>query len=209
MERQFQRPVLQPGELLDRHIGSEDPAVQYAVARDTAWALLNRIQAQPDPELVERVINLVRTEGIDEVATLWSTAHETSLPGLLWRLYLLHGVVSANPEQASELFDHGRLATDTIDAIVAGAEEPISPESVRRMCDAILRGAFTGDFAIALERAASASEVFAAGATQIADAREPFAEDESTKLTRQALRLSEMAAHFREGAHAFRLGALH
>lgn len=204
--REFQRPAIKPGSVFERFIGADDPATAYAAAHDTAWALLHHVRKNSDPEIVKRVVTIAATEGIDDIARLWANAHETSLPGLLWRLYLLHSVVSANPEQASQLFEQGHLRSVTIDPIVAGVEDPISPESVREMCDEILHGAFTGDFAIALERAASASAVFASGATDIADQREPHDEVHGTKLTRQALRFSEMAEQFRTGARSWRAG---
>ena len=209
VQREFVRPVVKPGEMFDRFIGDEDPAVKVAAAHDTAWALLDRVQSMADPELVQRVLRLVEAEGIDDIARLWSNAHEASLPGLLWRLYLLQTVVSGDPQQASVMFDHGNLVITTIDPIVAGAQLPITPETVRMMCDEILRGAFTGDFAIALERAASASEVFAAGAADLADSREATDEVQATKLTRQALRFSEIAEDFRSGARAWRTGLVH
>lgn len=203
------RPVVQPGEMFDRFIGDEDPATKVAAAHDTAWALLDHVQKHADPGLVRRVIGLIEAEGIDDIARLWANAHESSLPGLLWRLYLLQTVVATNPQQASVVFDHGTLVSTTIDPIVAGVQTPITPESVRLMCDEILRGAFTGDFAIALERASSASEVFATGATELADRREAADEVHGTQLTRQALRFSEIAEDFRAGARAWRAGLVH
>lgn len=208
MDRPFQKPVLKPGEAFDRMIGIDDPAARYQAAHDTAWALLDHVRETRDPQLVQHVITLVEREGIDDVASLWSSSHEHSLPGLLWRLYLLHRVVTVSPEHASELFDHGSLTIGTIDPIVAGVREPISPGSVREMCDEILRGAFTGDFAIALERAASACQVLSTGAREIADMREIIDEQHGTTLTRQALRFSQIAEDFTRGARAWRAGAI-
>lgn len=42
-----------------------------------------------DPAIVERVLTLVDREGVDVIAELWSKADPDSLPGVLWRLYLL------------------------------------------------------------------------------------------------------------------------
>lgn len=206
MEREFKKPAIKPGEIFERFEGAEDPAVRYAAAHDTAWALLYRVRQNADPELVTRVIDIAQHQGIDDIARLWMTTPATSLPGLLWRLYLVKSVVSEDPEHASLLFDRGSLESVTIDPIVAGVKYPISPDSVRDMCDEILRGAFTGDFAIALERAASACSVFAAGATHLADQREIDDEVQSTSLTRQALRFTEMADDLKAGARAWRSG---
>ena len=206
MDREFKRPAVKPGEMFDRFEGAEDPAARYQAAHDTAWALLYHVRQNADPELVSRVVNVATTTGIDDIASLWAQSHETSLPGLLWRLYLVKSVVAENPEQASVLFDRGSLVSVTIDPIVAGVRSPITPQAVRTMCDEILRGAFTGDFAVALERAASACAVFAAGATDLADQRELDDEAHGTSLTRQALRFSEIATVLNAGAQEWRAG---
>lgn len=213
MTRQFDRPVLKASEVFDRLVGVEDPADQFSLTHDTAWALLNRVRKQADPELVKRVIEVAQTHGIDEIAELWSGAHELSLPGLLWRLYLLYGVISQQPEHASHLFEAGVARSITIDPAVAGITEPISPESVRDLCYEILRGVFIGDFAVALDRAASTCSVLADGATELADTREGHfdesADMDGTKLTRQALRFDELSRQFRAGARAWRAGDMH
>lgn len=212
MTRQFDRPVVQSGEVFDQRIGVEDPADDFSFTHDTAWALLDRVRKQPDPELVKRVIEVAETDGIDDIAELWSSAHERSLPGLLWRLYLLYRVVSENPEHASHLFEVGVSQSITIDPAVAGITEPISPVSIRTLCRQILRGAFTGDFAVALERAASTASVMSDGATMLADTRDDHldqgADHDATLLTRQALRFDELARQLRVGAQAWRAGTV-
>lgn len=55
----------------------------------SAAALLDRVHHTQDAELVERVLTLVEREGVDVIAELWSHADPDSLPGILWRLYLL------------------------------------------------------------------------------------------------------------------------
>lgn len=213
MTRQFDRPVLQSSDVFDQLVGVDDPADQFALTHDTAWALLDRVKRQADPGLVKRVIEVAETHGIDDIAELWSSAHELTLPGLLWRLYLLHGVVSQQPEHASHLFEEGVSRSVTIHPTVAGISEPVSPESIRALCQEILRGAFTGDFAAALDRAASTCAVLAEGAASLADTREGHVDDEAdrdgTRLTRQALRFDELARQFSAGANAWRAGTVH
>ena len=50
--------------------------------------------------------------------------------------------------------------------VVAGIEPP-RPEDVRRVADDLMRGAFTGDFAVALERAAAFCHVTSAGSAEL------------------------------------------
>ena len=57
--------------------------------------------------------------------------------------------------------------------MIAGAPVPAIPDELVAVIDTILRGAFTGDFAVALDRAAAFCRVQASGATHLADDYEP------------------------------------
>lgn len=208
MTREFQRPVLKATDRFDWFIGSDDPAVLHRLAHDTSWALLDRVRSQHDPELVQRVIEVADGEGIHDIAELWSKSHPKSLSGLLWRLYLLRRLVTVNPEGATELFDIGLRTAQTIDPVVAGVAAPVTPEAIRDLCNVILRGAFTSDFADALDRAASAAHIFSMGAAALADDRDPHDPTHAADLTTQALRFDEMARELRAGATSWRAGTV-
>ena len=67
------------------------------------------------------------------------------------------------PRASSHLFQRGTEVLHTIDTAVAGAVIPTGPTEILALADEILRGAFRGDFGIALDRAAAFCRVTAAG----------------------------------------------
>lgn len=203
----FHKPVVQANEKFTWVVGDADPADTFMLARDTAWALLHRVRQQPDSQVLRSVIELAETEGIDEIAQLWAGAHSQSLPGVLWRIYLLREVVTSSPELVSELYRVGLRESQSIDGVVAGAKDPINPAALKSLSDEILRGLFVGNFGAAIERAAATCGVFAAGAAHLADDRDLDDEVDATRLTKQALRFDEFARDLRSAAHALRHGS--
>ena len=87
-----------------------------------------------------------------------------------------------------------------------------TPRSARAqlvaLADAILRGVFSGDLAVALERAAAFCRVQAAGATHVADDYEPTEPARASELTRRASRLAEYAADLTAAARLWRIDEL-
>ena len=199
------RPA-RPGQLdqmmADNIAGGADPAEINEMCHASAAALLDRVHHTQDAELVERVLTLVDREGVDVIAELWSHADPDSLPGILWRLYLLR-------------------------------------TWMRKNRDSILAGAFTGDFAVALERAAAFTDVVAlglriearklaslggsseAGSSDVSDgsatsaaagshpsAVEKRARAKAAKLMHTAGNLFATAKDFRHGANLWRRGRL-
>ena len=77
--------------------GDVDPATLSEAADRAAHALVRGARGQADEELVDRVVHLADTEGLETLAELWSGAPADSLAGALWRLYLLRSWVYADP----------------------------------------------------------------------------------------------------------------
>lgn len=202
------RPVLQPSSRFDWIIGNDEAGAAQRLAQETSWALLDRVRSVADKEVVERVVNLASSEGIDDIAELWAESNAHSLAGQLWRIYLLRRIVHADPEGTAELFRYGQAASVTIDPVVAGVADPIAPESIAALCDTILRGIFSGDLAIALERAASYCRVMSLGAAAIADERDQLDDEHASELTTRALRYSAFASELHAGARRWRDGTL-
>ena len=208
MSRDHQRPVLQPSFTFDWIIGSDEPGAAQRLAQETSWALLDRVRSVADPEVVERVVGLAAGSGLDDIAELWAGESAHSLAGLLWRLYLLRRVVDADPAGSADLFRRGAAVTVTIDPIVAGAVEPVTPDSISHLCDTILRGVFAGDLGGALDRAASYCRIMSLGAADLADARDVLDDAHAEELTRRALRYSTLAHDLHGGARRWRDGTL-
>ncbi|MFC6234027.1 hypothetical protein ACFPZL_02880, partial [Leucobacter soli] len=101
----------------------------------------------------------------------------------LWRIYLLHRIAEGDPEGTADLFRIGRSTAPTIHPVVAGVAEPVNPQSIAALCDAILRGVFTGDLSIALERASSYCRIMSLGAAALADDRDVVDEAHAAQLT--------------------------
>ncbi|MBW3083875.1 hypothetical protein KEM60_00053 [Austwickia sp. TVS 96-490-7B] len=147
-----------------------DPAVITEVAHETAAVLVHTGRAAQDPELTDRLVRLVEEIGLDTVAELWSDRPGRSLPGALWRLYLLREWVRRDPAGAGRDFEDGIGHADVAAVIagVAGSGGSVlpgtpGPPQVRELADEILRGVYDGDLALALERAAAFCVVVAAG----------------------------------------------
>lgn len=208
MTREHQRPILQPSASFDAYIGSDDPEAAHRLAGETSWALLHRVRAGAEPEIVQRVVDVAAGDGINDIAELWSRESTHSLAGVLWRLYLLRRITVADPAGTADLFARGSKRIGTIDPIVVGAVEPATPESIAELCDLILRGAFVGDLGATLDRAAAYSRVMAAGAAELADDRDPHDDAHGSELTTRALRYSTIARELDAAARRWREGTL-
>ena len=156
------RPAQLDPAVADGLAGGLDPQVISEMSHLSAAALLNRVRHSEDPEVVQRVLTLVETVGVDEIAELWSDAEPDSLPGVLWRLYMLRTWMRANRDSIARLWRLGEPVATTASAI-AGVDQTPTEDDIVRLADSILSGAFVGDFAVALERAAAFTDVVALG----------------------------------------------
>ncbi|WP_022900779.1 hypothetical protein [Humibacter albus] len=206
--RPFHKPTKFPAAKFDNLHGADDPAQASRVAHETAAALLERVRRNPDPEIVSRLVGYTDENGIDAIAELWSHAAAHSLPGALWRIYLLRLAIREDPHATSLQYQRGAEVLASIDPVVAGAETPTGPAEIIELADRILRGVFEGDFAVALERAAAFCRVSAAGCTSLADDADPTEPERATALTRRALRFSEFASELAASAGLWRSESL-
>lgn len=162
--------------------GAPDPATATDLAHDSASALLDGVFHSADPEVVRRVLALVEDEGLGDLAALWSASPATTLPGALWRLYVLHTWVQRSGDEVVRRYRDGARTVPGL-RYLAGFAEPPDVDQVRRTMDDILRGAFTGDLALALIRAGAVATLIAHGTAHLAD------DDPDSDLTAQAERL--------------------
>ncbi len=208
MPAPFPRPVRRPATTFDKLVGGSDLVETVRVAHATASALLTRAREDESGESAERLIAFTGVHGIDEIAELWSKADAVSLPGALWRLYLLQLSIRSDGAVGALLYERGRQELRSADVVVAGAPDPAGPEELAVLIDEILRGVFRGDFAVALERAAAFCRVQSSGATHTADDYEPTEPRRATDLTVRALRLHTYAEDLTRSAVALRRGSL-
>lgn len=208
MSDAFHKPTLFSGAKFDALEGGDDPARVLRVAHETARALLSRARDAGDPEVVERLVHYTDEHGLDALAELWARSGPHTLPGALWRLYLVRLLIRQDPAGVSLLFQRGTEVLPTIDALVAGAPLPAGPDEVTDLADRILRGVFDGDFALALDRAAAFCRVTAAGASSVADDQDAASPERATELTTRALRLTTTAEELSACARLARSGSL-
>lgn len=208
MSDDFHRPTRFSNDWFERVEGDVDPVVRLQLASDTAHALLSRVRIGADPEVVERILALARADGIDTVAELWSHARPHSLPGALWRVHLLHALVTQRADEVAHLYQAGADALPTAAPVVAGVPAPASPAELRSLAETILRGVFAGDFAMALERAAAFAVVTAAGAVAAAHEDDATQPERAGERTRLAARLTDIADDLRVCAKLWRAETL-
>lgn len=208
MADDFHRPTRFSNDWFERVEGDVDPVVRLQLASETANALLARVRAGADPDVVERILRVAREDGIDLVAELWSHARPHTLPGALWRVHVLHALVTQRADEVAHLYQAGADALPTAAPVVAGVPAPATPDELRTLSETILRGVFAGDFAIALERAAAFATVTAAGAVQLAHVDEATQPDRASERTRLAARLTDIAEDLRVGARLWRADSL-
>jgi hypothetical protein len=184
---------------LEAHGPAYDPTEQIHVAHETALALVHAGRAASDPAVTRKLVALVDDIGLSTLAELWSQRPARSLPGALWRLYVLREWVQRAPDEASREYAAGIRFTGPNHA-VAGAAEPPGPQEMGRVIDEVLRGVFEGDLAVALERASAFCRVVSAGRADISSG------DEAAE---QAANVLVMAEDLTICARLWRSGDLH
>ncbi|SDJ19055.1 hypothetical protein SAMN05444157_2184 [Frankineae bacterium MT45] len=148
-------------------------------------------------------VDLADTVGIDTLAELWRHADAVSLAGVLWVMYVLRQWCRSQGDEVALLWRAGAPYAPA-DSVVAGVAEGGGPESVRQVADDVLSGAYGGDFAVALERAAAFFRVMAAGRRETAGS-DPDARAQQLTL---ADRNERTAADLRTSAAFWRAGQL-
>ena len=203
LARTHHKPAVMPPELLDREAPGSDPAHHSEAAHLTAQAIVRRGRSGVAPDVLDRLIKLADSDGLIELAELWSTSPAVSLPGTLWRLYVLRRAVMNDADRWSTLFRAGK-SVDDVTVVVAGVADPPGPAEMVEVTTAILTGAYTGDFAVALERAAAFCRVIAAGQAAHADSAETHAAYHARSLTESSRRLAATASDLLASAEMWR-----
>lgn len=192
----FRRPASMYPSVAASIRGEPDPASSMDLAHDSARALLDGVFHSSDPEVVRRVVALAADDGLTELAALWSAAPASTLPGALWRLYVLHTWVQRSGDEVARRYRAGSRTVPGL-RFLTGFAEPPEVAQVQETMDDILRGAFTGDLGLALRRAGAVATLLAHGTAHLAD------EDLGEERTRQAERLLRTGEELTEaGRHA-------
>lgn len=221
------KPVKFSPQLFDHWEGGEDPETISQAAHSSAWAILRQGRGTSDPAVTARLVEFTDHYGLDAIAEMWAEAPGVSLPGALWRIYALRDTVRRNPDVVGRYYELGQGSAE-VARVVAGVADPPAADELCRTVDAILTGAYTGEFDVALERFAAFCRVVALGQAVAADrndvavhpagaeagarASEFFTDPGSSRvgarLTRASRRLITTAEELESAAGAWRHGQL-
>ncbi|GGC04180.1 hypothetical protein [Cellulomonas carbonis] len=205
--RRPRRPAMLDPRAAEEIPGDLDPALRQEVAHTTAGILVHQGRAAEDPDMVDRLVRLVETEGLDTVAGLWADSPSNTLPGALWRLYVLREWVRRDPHTVAERYRLG-VARAQVHDVVAGVASPPGPQDVSRVVDAVLSGVFSADLAVALERAAAFCRVLSTGSALDADLVDDRDGDLARRITHGASGLVRTAEELEDAARLWRTGVL-
>ncbi|QWW19392.1 hypothetical protein I6B53_09930 [Schaalia sp. 19OD2882] len=178
------RPAMLSPDAADAIVGDVDPAEGAALAHTSAWALLGVGDEEFGPEAVTRLRATITDEGVDVVSYMWSRSPEFTLPGALWRLWLLSEWHRRDTALVDRRFAEGVAALQG-----SGQEGPLTcdpPALVIGEVDALLRGERTeDDLERVIASAARIMRVLAAGETHgaawILDPADPLAHPVTTR----------------------------
>ena len=187
MTRQFHRPARLDPEVAESIEGAADTASSSELAHRAAQALLGGRSlpddshssyddgASDDPgEWITRpgVVAAVAAHGVDAVAELWADSPATTLPGALWRLFLVREWIRRDPALVArryatvvDLNGAGDTTLSRFEAARAEARPVPSPEDLRAALDRVLAGELDDVVALApvLRVAAAFLRALAAG----------------------------------------------
>ena len=192
----FKKPSLPGAALFEAQAGGDDPAELAAAGHRIATLLVRGPRSDTDQGLVDRVLRLADEEGLGVIADLWSTAPGDTLPGALWRLYLLRTWVHRQPDEAAREYAAGK-AYAPVHEVLAGVVDPPGPAEVIALVDTVVRGIVTSDLDVTLARAASFAHIVGVGRAQL-DSGDPHS----------AAKLVDTALHLRRAAELERAGEL-
>lgn len=163
MARQFHRPARLDPEAAENIEGSNDTAVASELAHRAAHALVGGFpedtpETDASIELITRdgVIAAVAGHGVDAVAELWADSPATTLPGTLWRLFLVREWIRRDPELVARRYatvvDLAAITSEAaaaaarvrLDAALVDARPVPAPADIRAALDDVLAGALEG-----------------------------------------------------------------
>ena len=194
-ERRRERPLLSAHvEALADAATNGEPLARLELAHATAAALVDAGRGESGPD-TSRLVDLAETVGLDTLSELWRDSPPDSLPGVLWALYLLRTWTERQGEAVARMYRAGR-AYAPVDEVVAGVADEADPAAVRALAEAVLTGAYRGEFDVALERAAAFFRVVATGRRELGEPE-------------LAVRNERCADALQRAAAAWRDGTLH
>ncbi|WP_216430774.1 hypothetical protein [Arcanobacterium phocae] len=185
MNTSFRRPAQLRPEQLEVIDGDVNIEAKLELAYATAHALIP-FDADIDDVVTARLHQVIANEGIDVVAESWVDTPETSLPGILWRGYLLREWIRRFPDDVQQRFS----ATQKAGVEHAGVLGPIG---IKKLWDRVFSGSFDGDFLDVVRQSARFTDFIASvEPLWISDDDHPLA----TEVTRRNTAMARTAQEF-------------
>ena len=187
--------------------GSADIAEASELAHTTADVVVPLPGRPPlDVGVRERVQALLESEGIDTLAESWVAMPAESLPGALWRGYLLREWIRRFPSEAAARFAAARAASDARALDLATAQLVHTPAAVKALWDQVFAGGFAGDFHEVLRESARLTNFLGSVIPGwIGDDAHPLA----TAVTRRDTAMLRTAAEFEQAEALLAAKLLH
>lgn len=187
----FRRPAALRTEDAENLPGDEDPA-EYSEVAHTAAQMLLGVAPPEDMRRRPDLLSAIEAEGVDLVAELFAKSPADTLPGVLWRLYLIQQWMHRDEPRVQQVWQEG-AAFATRKSEVPTRPLP-DPCSVLGRIDQLLNGVFKADFAQLLSDTALVMEFLSVGLRS-----ENWITDEHDELAdRVTLRNSALIATARE-----------
>ncbi|AJC70158.1 hypothetical protein X956_09260 [Trueperella pyogenes TP8] len=187
------RPAQLKPEQIELIEGDADTAATSELAHTSAQAIVPLGNTRAEESGVSaRVLELIREEGIDMIAESWVNSPDDSLPGVLWRGFLLSEWIRRYPEEVAERFAAARVAMGESEP--EKLEQVLNPREVRAKWDEVFVGGFVGDFADVLRASARLTDFLGrVQPTWISSDKHPMA----TEVTRRDTAMLRTADEFR------------
>lgn len=196
--RKFRRPAILSPSDAEQVTDSADIEENSDMAHATAWAMMGIPSEEFNTEVVHRLVTTVRANGADIVAPLWDNSPAFTLPGALWRLYLLWQWNQLNPGVVADRFAEGqRVYQEAGDATMGDVSLAETLEAVK----GTLAGfASEDDLAPTLEATAKTLRVMAAGLEHGPRWITSDSDELAHPVTRRPAALLDTAEELEEGA---------
>lgn len=203
MSGKHRRPAQLSAEQIDLIDGDVNTEARTELAHATASALVPLRSHNFEAADRARVLSVIDDEGIDLIAESWVDAPELSLPGVLWRGYLLREWIRRYPDVVTHRYTAAR--------IVHGKENEkelalvSTPAMVKLAWDAVFSGRFDGDFVDVIRQSARLTDLLArVEPVWIDDDEHPLA----TEVTRRDTAMARVADEFRRAGEELVAGTL-
>lgn len=210
--RMPRRPAMLEPAQAEQIIGDTDPAAASELAHASAWVVMGLTDDTYPTDAPTRVRDLIAREGVDAVADLWSRSPEFTLPGALWRIFLLHEWLIREGDVVETRYRQGLAVASHSDPQVAGNEvrfsaAELTPTAVGHSIAHLFAGEHSEDTMDEVFRgAATLMRILAVGDaasdTWIDDPSDPLAYPVTTRahaLVRTAAELERAADYAQAG----------